>query len=1740
MTFEQYQQAIQDPEFANLTFVNQLDLKKELLSQTFSQDPQFASLSPEDQQSLFTSALMSPPALKDPKADAWLKRVIQGVDAGDQKALSELANLSFDTALKSGGLVSNGAARLNQGVWNLIARIKGDGQIPREMLVGSDSTKIQQYLQFKIASDPKLSTMASAAGITGAVAPWLDVMLYNPVMKGTSMLMDPFFSQAAAKAGTRIGTLLKGTVAPALADTFVGGLTNVALQNTKALFDQNPAEYTRTFADIGTTFAQGALFNTVVNMGVRSLMPQVGYIAKRIFGKGVQGLKVSGDLGEYVQAASTIERLPGELKAQLSTAAQDTAWFEQELRQARLRGASDIDLRPYDRTLSAADQMPAVIPRRLEDGSWRLWSLDQEGPKPMLRMDHFKTEDQMLDRLGILAVKEKSVLTKAAPASPQAASLLKTFEETNAWLLARGTALDRINVAMTGKSAIEGVDRSSKFLGIQDRSYVHPAEADLILKGLPETSTGGNITSGAYRVSVPLGKTEAANFVASKSVLGSQVIGESGQMRQFPIDPQGNGLVVVAKAADEAAVKRATQFAQAAKTKGDANPIEALVVRYLTGEGYDGLVVNGPQGKSVVSFMPQTIKWVIPEVDVRTGRILDSAYKAKVASEQPMQASVKASLEQVIPSDLVRKNSVSFSAVLDASTKGQLDAKRLQAVARMITGDAKELKGLRIQLSGTNDVVPKTGRPISRYVMQGSGMGSAPSPVLIVPKLITNPQAQKAFIESFVGEIQGLMRGNEGGSARLSQKTLQALESTRTSLSGISNMPGQFQDAWLDYALKKAGGRITSRAAGRIEAQMPGGAPQVFASNKELIESLARSQVSEASVTTALAEQGLGLQHGADGSWLVQGPKFNAPERFKDLGSITDRYALNTAKLSDKYAPPQVVVDSSSARLTFDGVTMTGGIANITKVLDAFEDTSVRRGKPVIFRDATLTPVVNGAVEVRLPKFGSVLHFETMAQAKQAVAAGFEGFEAQTRLAAKKGLVLDFNPKTGYTVWDGSAKLLAKTPEELAGILKTYEDPVGAPDLFSGLAPQVATELQSVVDAAKAANPELFAKWESLEHNMAVWRPSYYDFEPTGSMVGNLRDQARALMQGFDYYIEKTLPKFGMEGLLKHLRSLRKAIDGRDSMITQDLEAAFGIFKGKSGKLPKVDRLQTIFYHMGAQTEEEKALAVLAHGRLTTEETQIAEKARGLYDQLFKRFRVDPKLYLTNYQPRIKDWIMAEPNRQVAIDSLDGRASELIDKIYGGQAPQDLQAFFQHERASEVLKFAVDDNALSVMIKYIKAGNKQYFMNQPWSELTQFMELNKESIPPGVFTRIERYRLQSVDAWTVPGMDIAEKFGMAFKQFIGGGAASPESIAAGRDALRAYFSMGYLTNMGFRPVSAIRNYLQLYSTFAARFGNEAVDVGLRKVMAFDESYLTKLRRLNVISGVPPVVNELATEGSTLGKITTKALKWFKNSDDLSRAVAYAGIEERLLDSVSKLERGIFKNDEAFLKYSGLNLIQKTAPDTVQEVLNLIKSRTNDTEAVSKAAYVFSSKVVNETMFDWNSANAPMLYSNSLLSKMFGQYGTYSAGYRANIYRGLTNGDFGDKVAFLTRFIGNNLVIKAAFNAVGIKALDFIPGRPALFGGGPNFTYAIDLMKAASADQTGAQARADLFRSFLPVVPYMVNGELQLKLNIPTALPGMQQLKSWGKIIDYSNAGDTYGMILAATATPQEYQPGQRP
>lgn len=1308
-----------DPKFAALSYAEQIEVRKALADQILPAMPGFAEKDQGFQAEAIRQMVVRPPVLQDHEADTQLRATVAQIDAGSESAAKFLSNVAFEQAGIQAGWAANINRAVREGLKRLGAKLPYDP--PKALLIGSDANKVAQYVATRGQTDPKFAPMARAqkvGTVLSSLSSTVPMMIAVPNIVGNAVGRT-LGARLAGTAPTVFKTFLARTVVPQAAETLTASLLQVANRNVTAMLARNGNE-AKTASEILTTMGQGALLDFTLGMAGREILPAIFLFGKRTFGRGAQLEKLNdalrrGDINEAIKLAPTVRNVPPELMKSLPELVQDTGAMKNRLTDIGMN-LTDLDTRPLDRTIWSAGMMHGVVVAEKPNG-FKLWKIDPESGN--LSNALFKTHDELIDELSALAVKQMEAL----PAEQRA-----IFMADYDWILRYGKTVDATNAALDARATGTGARVARGFVTPSNRSFVSAEEADRILGSVASPEMPDAV---ALKVRVPVDEGAVTRILAQKSMLPQNGI------RQFAQDAGGNAIVIVRNPATPEAIAEASTAAELALAKGSTEAKDVLVSRYLLGMGFDGKVI----GSDVVTFLPKSVKFIAGSVDARTGRIASKAsWMSRSLESANPEAFAVAKVKTTIDLKRLSATPTAYGRLLAHASQGELDPETLTTLAKMALADTEDAKRVRVVLAKSTDSLEAVARE-----QQWVGLTKPPSAsvamsraretndiLIVVPRTITNPASQRKFVEEFVNTLRDLeptARPGMGLAVRgvvKSEASPAAIQDAIAKTQAILAEPkgaAWVQEAWLKGTIEeKLKGTLVRAADGSYVVTMPGHGPVVAKRLEDAYAEARKFMLSDGSVTRELAMRGIRLTK-TDTGYVARGAGLAKEETFADVAAVVDRFQLDAVKVSNLYAPPRITMSPTVATLEFDAKVLRGDAKDVLGILSKFEDPQelAKLGVPQGFKGAVIRTWSDGGVQVALPRYGTTLNFETMAEAKQALGKGVTDLKTLGEIAAKKGLKLEFDRKLFYVVNDGNRITTAADEASLATVLQAYPDPDGAPDLFQELDPAVSAEARELT---KQLDPKLMAQWKSLRQDLATWNPKLYEVEPTEQIVGNVRDVLRSQTSSFDYWRDATLDKMGLKELKQHLIEFRRSIDAAavDTHSTYEVIERILTPEGSSKLLVK-DRRQALFYHMGAQDDTERLNALKQFGPLSADERRMETQIRNLLGRqdrtavsgLARKYGISWDEFEQQYMSRIRVWAREHPAESMRL--IEG--SDVLNTVFAKSVPSKLRPWFEKERASELLNIARDDDILSVLMKYTAAGNRKLYVGTSWQTLDQ-------------------------------------------------------------------------------------------------------------------------------------------------------------------------------------------------------------------------------------------------------------------------------------------------------------------------------------------------------------------------------------------------------------------------------------
>ena len=979
------------------------------------------------------------------------------------------------------------------------------------------------------------------------------------------------------------------------------------------------------------------------------------------------------------------------------------------------------------------------------------------------------------------------------------------------------------------------------------------------------------------------------------------------------------------------------------------------------------------------------------------------------------------------------------------------------AQVRNFTREALRQSGAAPDVLGKVRVVPRAKDMVVRIPGQEE---------LIIPRMVKSGTEELASVRGLLARI-----AESGGDAAPAGGASTARLTDLASGGYEQALAEQYlyTPAWVEYAARtQLGGNVRNLADGSVEFLARGRkTPLRFADAQEFGQYVIRQSMDQDYLAAYLKQhEGMTLKSLDDGTYAIM-----RGTREFDRGTVQELVGKHPQLLNHAPAslgPELTLVDFQRQRVraTYVDRVAYGNFEYMMGHLDRFAKPSGSKFRVGSADGENLTFTSKGGrktFEVEIPQVGYRQHFDTMAEARQWMNDGWMEYSKLKHIASEKGYRLEASG-TKYALYNESgpeSRMLFDTPEQVAETLKKAPMPEWAPEL-SGLGEETveatfgesterAMRPQNFVDAQRQ-RPEQVSKTLANFRNFERQLSHYYR-PPEGWLDAMVRDGGDARLR--DLYLEG-------EDIMRLLRG----IEYRSSKL-----AKAAVTDRRTGKIVSEAKMEQLHEYLTAPADQKQAIA--SKWQLDAEDMDIAQRVRSFFGENQEQghaavFGIDADMFLQDYLPRIRANLDKMPRAEWEALLKDGDIGSFWEHVLGAQPPKQLDAFFKHQRVSDVVNMTQEKNLLNLMLRYQSVGHRQMYL-QDWITKHIALEASLEGVDVNSVTQDMVNKLRAYRA-DITGMHVGttvEDIDRAYKRFMHAKGMGP---ADARDLGNAFMEWGYMSAMGFRPWLPIRNTFQVFTTLDPWLGGDYVPRAIRDVVGDSDGVLyARLRGLGVMQSDLPFTASDIMHADARGahKWLKRGLKWYKNSDDYTRAVAYHGTELKFNEAYRQLQDGVINRETFVNTSSGIHAAREGRQAHILRLL--------DEGQVDSARHLLATDLTEQTMFGYRATMRPELFRKGVMGKMFGMFGTYPVQFVENVRHAMgSNMTAGQKAAWATRFVANGTALAVGFNEImGINARNFYPWVPMQFAGGPYYNMLTSIPSAMAPGYTGRQARAEL-------------------------------------------------------------------
>ncbi len=755
--------------------------------------------------------------------------------------------------------------------------------------------------------------------------------------------------------------------------------------------------------------------------------------------------------------------------------------------------------------------------------------------------------------------------------------------------------------------------------------------------------------------------------------------------------------------------------------------------------------------------------------------------------------------------------------------------------------------------------------------------------------------------------------------------------------------------------------------------------------------------------------------------------------------------------------------------------------------------------------------------DVEVKELNYTKSFDNLKDAKQFLEKGWREIENVQQTAMDKGFRM-FYEDGQWKLLNGDVTLTAKGTDELMAQLSKSPNPTYGKEVIPKDVRQALEELNIDIEL-----PPGFSKMSLSSSEMA---PKLKDWESLKDSTPGAFDKYFPRVAALRRLGSKLDKKAGKIGLNATFERLHKNARISMSKSFQDSQELFSIFKEGKQTISSARR-KGMTYYIEASTDEVKAQIVKDYGLTDFDINKAIPTLKSFYSRKGDELGIPFEKILTDYQPHVRAY--ANRFKEATDSNLLTRELISVDpKLRQFVNKKGFEFYSEFERFGDARKAWMDDDALSVALKYSSTGNRKYYVNNSWQEMFDLIKSNKGSLEgEGYISLIRSYK----DALTRPQNALHKSsvtksmnnmlHKLGFKE------------TAGTELIDTLISMPYLTNMAFRPWLPFRNMFQVFTILPLRTGN--IHTSVKAAANFSKDYKGILKEMldeGIIARAGGSSGneylDLMRGGSALAQGKGKqyydsamelGLSVYGMSDNWTRGVAYLASKDMFTKGMRK-STALGKFDaNKFLIHSR----SEGLPESIQaEILSYIQAGN-----LRAAETTMARANIDATMFDYSALNKP-LGASGTFGHLFYQFGTYSLNYMQSVGTAMAHGSTSSKVKSMIAMSAGMGIVAAGMKQAGVENSSFLGYKMAIFNGGPYFHLMNDALNSTAYGIKGDLARQNLGRQLSPI---KVNKD-GVSLQYMGIAPGALAWKYMKKSKESWDEGDYWGAWLAATTTPE--------
>jgi len=446
---------------------------------------------------------------------------------------------------------------------------------------------------------------------------------------------------------------------------------------------------------------------------------------------------------------------------------------------------------------------------------------------------------------------------------------------------------------------------------------------------------------------------------------------------------------------------------------------------------------------------------------------------------------------------------------------------------------------------------------------------------------------------------------------------------------------------------------------------------------------------------------------------------------------------------------------------------------------------------------------------------------------------------------------------------------------------------------------------------------------------------------------------------------------------------------------------------------------------------------------MSAKELLIAHQFDNLYEQASKITGIPDFRLISGYINHIRS--------QLGGDIPSPEASVLFQKGLGGSLEEKFIGEFVRTGELSVIEL----NPFTAALRYIDTAFKSRdftpVFNKTMSawdaELVKLTQSNSTKwIAKHMAARIERYA-SDIRGHPAPTNALIRSGITALNKHLG----SDFSPTFVEDFTKRVMQLTSSALLAFRPYIGLRHLAQFETFAGVRFGFKEMHEGLR--LAEQPGAIENLKNSGVMSGLSftALVTPEESAASMLAQAGGSAWKAYEKFAEIGHAATllptiyehtyaavYLGMRKLALDNLNKLSKLEISKLAAYDNMS----LDSFAPSFRAEFDGMVRAG-----RVDEAAALIAKRAAKETIFDYQSANAPQGW-NSVQGRFLTMFGTWSVHASELVTNMVTRGSLRHRVNYMARFAMAQSAVYLAGRSIGIDLLGSTVAHSLFWTGSP--------------------------------------------------------------------------------------------